>query len=161
MYSILHCKCSTAGWHFWHDICADTAQTSQNQHKAQGNIHCRQTMNHHFMLWLQGSWKLLCFTLQFPVFSPLLLKICSIKWALISISSAPESNKKAACCVQICFVLLLFLSISKYGSRLSSKIWGWRSAAREPAQSSLGSDLLDPHHGLRKPLTAVCLCCSG
>lgn len=108
MYSVLHCKCSTAGWHFWRDICADTAQTSQNQQKAQGCTHCRQTMNHHFKLWLQGPWKLLCFILQFPFFFPPFLQICSIKWALISISSAPESNRKATPCASLlCFTAIL------------------------------------------------------
>lgn len=63
--------------------------------------------------------------------------------------------------VHICFVLLLFWSISKYGSCLSTKIWCWRTAATEPAWSSLGTDLLDPQHRLRKPLTPACLCCFG
>lgn len=158
MDSVLHCKCSTAGWHFWHDICVDAAQTSQNQHKAQGCIHCRQTMNHHFAPWLQGPWKLLYFILQFPFFSPPFLKIVNGHWFLWAVLQKTTEKLHP---VQICFVLLLFLSISKYDSCLSTKIWCWRSAAREPAWSSLGTDLLDPHHRLRKPLTPVCLCSFG
>lgn len=63
--------------------------------------------------------------------------------------------------VQICFVLLPFWSISKYASCLSTKYGAGGAAAKEPAQSSLGTDLLHPLHRLRKPLTPICLCRFG
>lgn len=104
--------------------------------------------------------KLLCFIQQFPFFSPPFLKICSIKRALISISSAPESNRKAAPCANLlCFTaILIYIKICFMPKH---QIWCWRTAAKEPAQSSLGTDLLDPLHRLRKPLTPVWLCCFG
>lgn len=158
--SVLHCKCSTAGWHFWHDICVNAAQTCQNQHKAQGCIHCRQTMNHHFTLWLQGPWKLLCFILQFPFFSPPFLKIYSIQWALISISSAPESNKKAVPCANLpCFTAIFNYIKTWFMPEHQTMVL--EMCSKRACPSSLGTDLLDPQHRLRKPLTPICLCCFG
>lgn len=159
MYSVLHCKCSTAGWHFWHDICANTAQTSQNQHKAQGCIHCRQTMNHHFTPWLQSPWKLLCFILQFLFFSPPFLKIGSIKWALISISSAPESDRKAAPCANLlCFTsILIYIKIwfMPEHQNMVLEVWSQRACLELPWHWPAGPP------ALRKALTPVCLCCFG
>lgn len=88
-----------------------TSQSSPNHHKAQGCIHCRQTVNHHFTLWLQGPWKLLYFIL--PFFSPLLLTVYSIKWATISLlSGTPENNRKAkASANPPCFTAIFFIYI--------------------------------------------------
>lgn len=146
---------------FWHDIWADTSQSSQNQHKAQGCIHCRQTVNHQFMLWLQGTWKLLYFILQFPFFSPPLLKVYSTKRALISlISGTPENNRKANPCANSpCFTaIFVYIKMWLVPVELAVLETDVNSAANKPARPLAPPD---PHHGLRRQLALIDLHCFG